>query len=233
MPRRRMRDLSIVQISPNSEETNSDQWTAIGSSNVPNAVDKLVEIQIENDGRRKTRVHTLLKDLYNLNFVERVKVSRNSHGQPIGIEALVLVGYLGIITQNANLLPIKYESWHHMYDSNKNHALDNIKERSTLEVSDNYVKKDREQVGTKSMQKQKFTHIVGSKSFACIADDEELSFGQKVRRLQLFDITHRKKDGYPMTTEAVEIMEKLKDKRVEYEAIASSNSSVNLDDIDN
>ncbi|KAK5793124.1 hypothetical protein PVK06_034260 [Gossypium arboreum] len=219
MPRRRMRDLSIVQISPNSEETNSDQWTAIGSSNVPNAVDKLVEIQIENDGRRKTRVHTLLKDLYNLNFVERVKVSRNSHGQPIGIEALVLVGYLGIITQNANLLPIKYESWHHMYDSNKNHALDNIK--------------DREQVGTKSMQKQKFTHIVGSKSFACIADDEELSFGQKVRRLQLFDITHRKKDGYPMTTEAVEIMEKLKDKRVEYEAIASSNSSVNLDDIDN
>ncbi|MFQ6653454.1 hypothetical protein Gotur_024854 [Gossypium turneri] len=36
-----------------------------------------------------------------------------------------------------------------------------------------------------------------------------------------------------MTTEAVEIMEKLKDKRVEYEAIASSDSSVNLDDIDN
>ncbi|MFQ6668064.1 hypothetical protein Gotur_033862 [Gossypium turneri] len=36
-----------------------------------------------------------------------------------------------------------------------------------------------------------------------------------------------------MTTEATEIMEKLKDKRAEYEAIASSDSSVNLDDIDN
>ncbi|MFQ6636077.1 hypothetical protein Gotur_013615 [Gossypium turneri] len=36
-----------------------------------------------------------------------------------------------------------------------------------------------------------------------------------------------------MTTETVEIMEKLKDKRVEYEAIASSDSSINLDDIDN
>ncbi|MFQ6666291.1 hypothetical protein Gotur_032697 [Gossypium turneri] len=35
-----------------------------------------------------------------------------------------------------------------------------------------------------------------------------------------------------MTTEATEIMEKLKDKRAEYEAIASSDSSVNLDDID-
>ncbi|MFQ6655590.1 hypothetical protein Gotur_026084 [Gossypium turneri] len=36
-----------------------------------------------------------------------------------------------------------------------------------------------------------------------------------------------------MTTEAAEIMEKLKDKRAEYEATASNDSSVNLDDIDN
>ncbi|MFQ6659519.1 hypothetical protein Gotur_028390 [Gossypium turneri] len=36
-----------------------------------------------------------------------------------------------------------------------------------------------------------------------------------------------------MTTEAAEILERLKDKRAEYEAIASSDSSVNLDDIDN
>ncbi|MFQ6624625.1 hypothetical protein Gotur_004497 [Gossypium turneri] len=36
-----------------------------------------------------------------------------------------------------------------------------------------------------------------------------------------------------MTSEAAEIMEKLKDKKAEYEAIASSDSSVNVDDIDN
>ncbi|MFQ6669301.1 hypothetical protein Gotur_034606 [Gossypium turneri] len=36
-----------------------------------------------------------------------------------------------------------------------------------------------------------------------------------------------------MTPEAAEIMEKLKDKKAEYEAIASSDSSVNLEDIDN
>ncbi|KAH1122462.1 hypothetical protein J1N35_005622 [Gossypium stocksii] len=35
---------------------------------------------------------------------------------------------------------------------------------------------------------------------------EELSSGQKVGHLQLFDITHRKKDRSSMTTEAVEIM---------------------------
>ncbi|KAH1090471.1 hypothetical protein J1N35_017728 [Gossypium stocksii] len=117
------------------------------------------------------------------------------------------------------MLPINYESWHQMPDSNKNQALDNIK--------------DCERVGTSSERKQKFTHTAGSKSFACVAEAEELWSGQKVGRLQLFDITHRKKDGSPMASEVGETMKKLKDKKVEYEAIASSNSSVNLDDIDN
>ncbi|MFQ6643447.1 hypothetical protein Gotur_018476 [Gossypium turneri] len=36
-----------------------------------------------------------------------------------------------------------------------------------------------------------------------------------------------------MTSEVAEIMEKLKDKKAEYEAIASSDSSANVDDIDN
>ncbi|KAK8290957.1 hypothetical protein V6Z12_D06G032100 [Gossypium hirsutum] len=39
------------------------------------------------------------------------------------------------------MLPINYESWRQMPDSNKNQALDNIKVRFTLEVSDAYVKK--------------------------------------------------------------------------------------------
>ncbi|MFQ6635403.1 hypothetical protein Gotur_012011 [Gossypium turneri] len=46
-------------------------------------------------------------------------------------------------------------------------------------------------------------------------------------------MTHRKKDGNPMTPEAAEIMEKLKDKKAEYDAMPSSDSFVNVDDIDN
>ncbi|PPR92554.1 hypothetical protein GOBAR_AA28118 [Gossypium barbadense] len=116
------------------------------------------------------------------------------------------------------MFPINYESWHHMPDSNNNQALDNIK--------------DRERVGTSSRQKQKFMHTAGSRSFAFVAEAEEVSSGQKVGRLQLFEITHRKKDGSPMTSEAGEIM-KLKEKKAEYEAIASSDSSVNLENIGN
>ncbi|MFQ6648162.1 hypothetical protein Gotur_021675 [Gossypium turneri] len=47
MPRRRLQDLSIIQNPPNSEETNSDQQTAIGSSNVPNTVDEPERFALE------------------------------------------------------------------------------------------------------------------------------------------------------------------------------------------
>ncbi|PPR88679.1 hypothetical protein GOBAR_AA32007 [Gossypium barbadense] len=270
MPRRRLRDLSIVQNTTNSEEVNTEQQTVVGSSSVPETLDESAEFQ----------------NLYNLNSVERVNVTRNSHGQPVGQEARLLAGYLGIIARNANMLPINFESWHNMSDSNKNQALSNIKERFALEVSDAYIKKalgkkwrdhksilkkeyfkkpisleeklqsvppemlryqwedaarfwnskkgeDRERVGTSSRQKQKFTHTAGSRSFACVAQAAEASSGQKVERLQFFDITHRKKDGTPMTSEAAEIMEKLKDKKAEYEATAWTDSSVNFEDIDN
>ncbi|PPS11233.1 hypothetical protein GOBAR_AA09395 [Gossypium barbadense] len=233
MRRRRLRDLSIVQNTPNSEEANSEQQTVIGSSNVPETLDEPAEFQ----------------------------------------------------TRNANMLPINYESWHHMPDSNKNQALDNIKEIFALEVLDDYIKKalgkkwrdhkstlkkqyfkkdislkeklrnvppgmlryqwedavrfwnskkgeDRERVGISSRQKQKFTHTAGLRSFTSVVEAEEVSSGQKVRRLKLFEITHRKKDGSPMTSEAGQIMEKLKEKKAEYEAIASTDSSVNLENID-
>ncbi|PPS03621.1 hypothetical protein GOBAR_AA17043 [Gossypium barbadense] len=198
-------------------------------------------IKAESGGTRKVRGRTLLRDLYDLDPVERVKVSRNPHGQPVGSEARLLAGYLGILARNGNMLPINYESWHHMPDSNKNQALANIKERFALEVSDDYIKKaldislkeklrnvppgmlryqwedavrfwnskkgeDRERVGATSRQKQKFTHTAGSRNFASVAEAEEVKSGQKVGRLQLFEITHRKKDGSPMTSEAGEIM---------------------------
>ncbi|MFQ6654334.1 hypothetical protein Gotur_025377 [Gossypium turneri] len=276
MPRRKVRELSIVQGTPNSAETNStEQQTVVGSSNVPTTPEEPIEVQIETGGTRGVRGRMLLRDLYELDLVERVQLCSNSFGQPVGSEARLLAGYLGILARNANMLPINYESWHKMPESNKNQALDQIKARFTLEVSDAYVKKalgkrwrdhksilkrdyfktkttlderlqnvppgilryqweeDREQVGKSSRQKQKFTHTTGSRSFACVAQAEELSSGEKVGCLQLFDMTHRKKDGNPMTLEAAEIMEKLKDKKAEYDAMPSSDSSVNIDDIDN
>ncbi|PPS08481.1 hypothetical protein GOBAR_AA12162 [Gossypium barbadense] len=192
MPRRRLRDLSIVQNTTNSKEVSTEQQTVVGSSSVLETHDESVEFQ----------------------------------------------------TRNANMLPINYESWHNMPDSNKNQALSNIKPRRKIAKCPTgnadavrfwNLKKgeDRERVGTSCRQKQKFKHTAGSKNFACVAQAAEASSGQKVGRLQLFDITHRKKDGTPMSSEAAEIMEKLKDKKAEYEATALTDSSVNFEDIDN
>ncbi|KAG8483202.1 hypothetical protein CXB51_022201 [Gossypium anomalum] len=215
MRRRKLRGLSISRILQ-IQKKNSEQQTAVGSSNVPETLDEPEEIQTENGGTRRVRGRTLLSDLYDLDPANRVKVSRNTYGQPVGSEARLLAGYIGILARNANMLPINYESWHHMPDSKKNQALANIKERFALEVSDDYIKK-----------------TLGSRSFASVAEAEEVKSGQKVGRLQLFEITHRKKDGSPITSEAGEIMEKLKDKKAEYEATASTDSSVNLENIDN
>ncbi|KAK5775877.1 Phosphoenolpyruvate carboxylase [Gossypium arboreum] len=204
---------------------------------------------------RRGRGRMLLKDLYDLNPVERVKVSRNSHGQPVGSEARLLAGYLGIIARNANMLPVNYESWHHMPDSNKIQALNNIKERFALEVSDDYIKKV---LGKKwrdhksTLKKEYFKKNISLEEklrnvppgmlryqwedavrFWNSKKREEVSSSQKVGCLRLFEITHRKKDGSPMTSEAGEIMEKLKEKKAEYETIVATDSSVNLENIDN
>ncbi|PPD77722.1 hypothetical protein GOBAR_DD25355 [Gossypium barbadense] len=89
---------SIAQNDPNSTETNStEQQTAIGSSNVPITPEDLTEVQTENGGTRRGRGRTLLRELYELDPVERVKVCRNSFGQPVGSEARLLARYMGIL----------------------------------------------------------------------------------------------------------------------------------------
>ncbi|KAK5811490.1 hypothetical protein PVK06_026827 [Gossypium arboreum] len=87
MHRRRLRDLSIVQNTPYSGEANSEQQIVVGSLNVPETLDEPEEFQTESGGTRRVRGRTLLRDLYDLDPVERVKVSRNTRGQPVGSEA--------------------------------------------------------------------------------------------------------------------------------------------------
>ncbi|PPD90314.1 hypothetical protein GOBAR_DD12744 [Gossypium barbadense] len=75
MPRRKMRGLSILQGTPNSAGTNSiEQQTAIGSSNVSITPEEPTEVE-ENGETRRVRGRTLLRDLYELDPIERVKVS--------------------------------------------------------------------------------------------------------------------------------------------------------------
>ncbi|KHG16569.1 aspA [Gossypium arboreum] len=169
MPRRILRDLSIIQNPSNLEETNSDQQTAIGSSNVLNIVDEPARFALEVSVNyvkkalaKKLRDHKItLKKEY---FKKNISLEEKLRNVPPG------------------MLRYQWENADRFWNSKK---------------------------------------------------IRELLSGRKVRLIQLFDIAHRKKDRSPMTTEAVKIMEKLNDKRVEFESMTSSDSYVNLDDIDN
>ncbi|PPR95769.1 hypothetical protein GOBAR_AA24907 [Gossypium barbadense] len=232
MRRRRLRDLSIVQNTSNSEEGNSKQQTVVGSSNVPETLDEPEEFQTKIGKTRRVRGRTLLRDLYDLDPVERVKerfaleVSDDYIKKALGKRW----------RDNKSTLKKQYFK----KDISLEEKLRNVPPGMLRYQWEDAVRfwnskkgEDREQVGTSSRQKQKFTHTAGSRSFAFVAEAKEVKSGQKVGRLQLFEITHRKKYGSPMTSEAGEIMEKLKEKKAEYEAIASSDNFVNLENIDN
>ncbi|PPD88787.1 hypothetical protein GOBAR_DD14279 [Gossypium barbadense] len=84
MPRRKVRELSILQGTPNLVETNStEQQTTIGSSNVPITPEEPTEVETKSGGTRRVRGRMLLRDLYELDPVEHVKVSSNSFGSPL------------------------------------------------------------------------------------------------------------------------------------------------------
>ncbi|PPD72653.1 hypothetical protein GOBAR_DD30445 [Gossypium barbadense] len=91
MPRRKVRKHRIVQGTSNSAKTNNtEQQTAIGSSNVPVTPEEPIEVQTETGGTRRVSGRTLLRDLYELDPVGRVRVSSNSFGQSVGSEARLL-----------------------------------------------------------------------------------------------------------------------------------------------
>ncbi|KAG8485699.1 hypothetical protein CXB51_018969 [Gossypium anomalum] len=231
MHRRRLRDLNIVQNTLNSKEANSEQQTVVGSSNVPETLDEPEEFQTKNGGTRRVRGRTLLSDLYNLDPVERVKDRYTLEVSDDYIKKTLGKKW----RDNKSTLKKQYFK----KDISLEEKLRNVPPGMLRYQWEDAVRfwnskkgEDRERVGISSRQKQKFTHTTGSRSFASVAEAEEVKSGQKVGRLQLFEITHRKKDGSPRTSEAGEIM-KLKEKKVEYEAIASTDSSVNLENIDN
>ncbi|KAG8486362.1 hypothetical protein CXB51_019841 [Gossypium anomalum] len=225
MRRRRLQDLSIVQNTPNSEEGNSEQQTVVGSSNVPETLDEPGEFQTKSGGTRRGRGRTPLKDLYDLNPVERVK-----ERFALEVSDDYIKKALGKIWRDhKSTLKKQYFK----KDISLEEKLRNVQPgmlryqwEDAVRFWNSKKEEDCERVGIRRRQKQKFMHTAGSRSFASVDEAGEVSSGQKVGRLQLFEITHRKKDGSPMTSEAREIMEKLKEKKAEYGQVRFQGSGV-------
>ncbi|PPR98486.1 hypothetical protein GOBAR_AA22186 [Gossypium barbadense] len=119
-------------------------------------------------------------------------------------------------------------------------------ERFALEVSDAYIKKalgkkwrDHKRILKKEYFKkpisieEKLQNVPPGMLRYQWEDAVQFWNSKKGEDRERVGTSSRKKDGTPMTSEAAEIMEKLKDKKAEYEATASTDSSVNFEDIDN
>ncbi|KHG26391.1 Choline dehydrogenase [Gossypium arboreum] len=119
------------------------------------------------------------------------------------------------------MLPINYESWHNMPDSNKNQALSNIKERFALEVSDAYIKKalGKKWRDNKSILKKEYFK-------------KPISLEEKLQNVSPGMLRYQWEDAVRFWN-SKKGEEKLKDKKAEYETTASTDSSVNFEDIDN
>ncbi|XP_039131857.1 uncharacterized protein LOC120268596 [Dioscorea cayenensis subsp. rotundata] len=90
----------------NHNEQEAEQNNSTRLENVP-AVN-----EAENLNAAKKRGRTTLKELWSLPPEERIVVSANHLGQPIGAEAQLLAGFLGMLARTGQQIGLHYESWH-------------------------------------------------------------------------------------------------------------------------
>ncbi|XP_039116447.1 uncharacterized protein LOC120251858 [Dioscorea cayenensis subsp. rotundata] len=96
---------------------------------------------VDNAGRCKGRGRTTLKELWALPPGEKVLVSANGLGQPIGPEAQLFSSFLGMIARSSQKIGLQYESWHKVPKTLKDELLNFIETRFVLEIPKDYVLK--------------------------------------------------------------------------------------------
>ena len=68
---------------------------------------------------KKVRGHTQKAEIWKMNTTERIDVTFNDHGQPVGEEGKELVQYLGILVRMADHVSIEYSDWRKVPMKNK------------------------------------------------------------------------------------------------------------------
>ncbi|KAH7653182.1 putative transposase Ptta/En/Spm plant protein [Dioscorea alata] len=96
---------------------------------------------VDNAGRHKGRGRTTLKELWAMPPEEKVLVSANRLGQPIGPEAQLFSSFLGMIARSSQKIGLHYESWHKVPKTLKDELLNFIEMRFVLEIPKDYVLK--------------------------------------------------------------------------------------------
>ncbi|XP_039117807.1 uncharacterized protein LOC120253540 [Dioscorea cayenensis subsp. rotundata] len=96
---------------------------------------------VDNMGQYKKRGRTTLKELWELPPGEKVLVSANHLGQPVGAEAQLLSSFFGMVARSSQRIGLQYETWHKVPKKLKEELLNFIESRFVLEIPKDYVLK--------------------------------------------------------------------------------------------
>ncbi|XP_058076709.1 uncharacterized protein LOC131225238 isoform X1 [Magnolia sinica] len=90
--------------------------------------------------------------------------------------------------------------------------------------------KDRNKINTENRRKQRISHTAGTKSFARIREEErnKRANGEDLTRVDMFLLTHRRKNGMPVDEALARAMEQLNE-RTSQQPEASHNSTARKD----
>ncbi|KAH7674544.1 putative transposase Ptta/En/Spm plant protein [Dioscorea alata] len=123
----------------NEQEANQNNSTRLENVPVVNEAENLNAF--DSNGQQKKRGRTTLKELWSLPPEERIVVSANHLGQPIGSEAQLLTGFLGMLARTGQQIGLHYESWHKVPKSLKDELFKFIELRFAFGISKEYVLK--------------------------------------------------------------------------------------------
>ncbi|KAL4395195.1 uncharacterized protein [Arachis hypogaea] len=153
----------------------------------------LASPQTNDDDRpatKRKRGPTKCLKTHGLSYEDRLPIRLNKYGQPIGCNRAKLSSHLGTLVRNAHLAPLTYTSWH---------GLMILKEQS---------KKNKA-----SRAKNTSQHTTGSKTFAEIREEEAMKNPDRREpsRVNMFFLTHKSRDGKPMSEGTSKIFSELED----------------------
>ncbi|KAH7690431.1 hypothetical protein IHE45_02G046500 [Dioscorea alata] len=142
------RSAPLLNITPNSSTPSSSDDSnlndEVATNNTCTRLDNLHPINEGSDlnsGQQRKRGRTTIKELWTLPPQERILVSSNQLGQPIGPEAQLLAAFLGMLARSGQHIGLQYENWHKVPKTLKDDLFKFIELRFSLKISKEYVLK--------------------------------------------------------------------------------------------
>ncbi|KAI3798896.1 hypothetical protein L1987_34180 [Smallanthus sonchifolius] len=175
---------------------------------------------------KKVRGYTQKTETWKMNSTQRIVVTFNKFGKPMGDEGNELVQYLGTLMRMADHVSIEYSEWRKVPVQKKEDMYSLVKSKFIIHPDETSNNDLTCAVKRSSRSKMKEPHITWTKSFARLAHELATKNNDVYpTRAEMYITTRTRKDGSIVDDKAAEVVASVK-------AIASDSTSTpgDLDD---